>query len=218
MNRSKFTTIILLAASLAACAKQNGVTGDTGSTGPQGPAAPVVVQPTPTSAQLIIQTENAYRATIGQEPLVPGLACTLYTVPNTATQIVGATLTNIGTFTYAGAFDQENGNASAGLNILPVVLQPLYTSFFIVKCIGTLAATDNNWHLFTLSSDDGSNLYVDGLLINNDGSHAITTKSAPKFLKAGIHSFELDYFELNGSQALILNEDGVIAPAGNFFH
>lgn len=204
-----------------------GPTGQPGAVGPTGAAAtpyPVATPtptptPTPESAQQqLIDQQNLYRAAVGQEPLTPGLDCNLYTVPTTTTQIVGATLTSLGSFKYLGVFNQPGASTTAGFNVLPATLQPVVQTWFILKCTGVLAVTDNKWHVFDVNSDDGSNLYIDGLLINNDGQHAATDKSAVKFLSYGVHSFELDFFQATGSQELILNEDGTVMPSTGFFH
>ena len=168
--------------------------------------------------QQIVANENAYRASISQELLLPGLTCYLYTVPQTTTAIVGATLTSIGQWAFNGIFDQTNESTSNGLNILPTNLQGFYQNWYIVKCIGLLVVADDNWHSFDLTSDDGSNLYIDGLLINNDGLHGANKVMAAKFLKWGIHSFELDFLQANGNEALILNQDGQLMGNTGFYH
>lgn len=195
-----------------------------GPQGPKGDAGQALeVSPTPSSTfdvDQVINLENDYRQSVGQVPLVEGLTCTLYNVPNTTSQIVGATLTNMGSFTYKGDFNQPNVSASVGLNILPDALQPLYTQWFIVKCSGQFVSTENKYYEFDITSDDGSNLYLDGsLLINNDGQHGAQTKYGTKFLRRQIHSFELDYFEgPAGNEALILNMDNELLPKEKFYH
>ena len=64
--------------------------------------------PTLTAIQQLVADQNAYRNTTGQEQLQRGLDCTLYTVPQTATAIIGATLTNVGSFGFVGVFNQPN--------------------------------------------------------------------------------------------------------------
>jgi hypothetical protein len=192
--------------------------GPQGDPGPQGLPGTVVTPPALTEVQTLIAQENEYRLTVGQELLVSGLTCSLYTVPTSTTTIVGATLTGIGSFGYTGVFDQSNSNVSTGLNILPLGLQPTYQTWIILKCYGYLVVSDDNWHSFSLSSDDGSNLYVDGWIINNDGLHAIKTVNGSQFLKYGFHSFELDFLQGTGQQALILEEDGSIMQNSGFYH
>lgn len=215
--------LILLATigMLLGCANQDGPPA--GEYGQDPAVAPIVVPgPTPSESaeQTMVDKENTYRNSIGQQSLYPGLTCTLYTVPTTTTAIIGATLTAVGSFSYAGVFNQANIGSPLGINVLPAVLQPLYTQNYVIKCLGNLVLPDSGWHTFTLSSDDGSNLYIDGgaPLINNDGIHGVQTKSNSKLLKYGIHTIELDYYSYSGQQALVLNEDGALMGASGFFH
>jgi alpha-L-fucosidase len=61
---------------------------------------------------------------------------------------------------------------------------------------------------FTLNSDDGSKLLVDGeLLIDNDGLHGDQESSGKAALRKGLHRFRLDYFQATGSAALDLKID-----------
>ena len=199
-----------------ACGKQ-GATGPAGAQGPAGANAPT---PAPlTVVEQMVANYNAYRESNGQGPLTPGLSCSLYTVPTTTTQIVGATLTGVESFKYVGVFDQPNTPVTDGLNILPVPVQSVYQTWYVVKCSGFLFNVDDATHSFDLSSDDGSNLYVSGLLINNDGLHALQTKSAIKNMNnLQPYSFELDFLQGGGQQALILNEDGSVMGDEGFYH
>jgi hypothetical protein len=167
-------------------------------------------------AQLVAE-QNAYRESVGQEDLIPGLNCALYTVPQTTTQIIGATLTGVGNFEMEGAFNTMNQSVNVGMNFFPTSIQPIFTTWYVVKCTGNLVMAYSDWHGFALSSDDGSNLYVDGLLINNDGLHGIQTKTAVKFLEYGFHSFELDFLQGSGNEALILGMDNALLNSG-FYH
>lgn len=197
----------------------NGAQGTPGVAGPQGPAGtPAPLPPPPTSIQLLVNAENAYRDAVGQEPLTPGLACTLYTVPTTTTQIAGATLTNVGSFEYLGVFNQPNANVSAGLNVLPASIRSVFTSWYIVKCTGQMVVADDNWHSFVLTSDDGSLLSIGGALINNDGLHAAASVSAIKLMKHGLYSFELDFLQGAGLEQLNLNMDNAVLGAAHFYH
>lgn len=61
-------------------------------------------------------------------------------------------------------------------------------------------------YLFHLTSDDGSQLYVDGqLVIDNDGGHAATTKQQSIYLKRGWHTMRVPYFEAVDGAALFLD-------------
>lgn len=197
------------------CTGANGVNGLNGATGPAGPAAS---EPLTNDVTLVVDEANALRSAQGSESYVKGLSCSLYTVPTTTTQIVGATLTGVGSFGYLGTFNVANQSVSSGFNVLPLALQPVYQTWFIVKCSGVLINTDDAWHEFDVSSDDGSNLYVDGLLINNDGLHGVQSKANVKFLNRGVHSFELDFFQSSGSQALVVNEDSSLLDSTKLYH
>lgn len=215
--------LILILISLLAfsgCAK-DATQGPAGDAGPQGPPGQSAPQPASSSVQDVVDQENSYRESVGQYPLTQGLSCNLYTVPNTTTQIVGATLTSVASFTYDGNFNQPTAPVTNGFNVLPTGLQSYYQQWFILKCFGQIAIVNSDYYAFSITSDDGSNLYIDGVLIaNNDGLHGTQTKaSIPKILKRGIHSFELDFFQGGGSQALSLNaSDGSLVPASVFYH
>jgi len=180
------------------------------------------VTATESALQQVLDQENSYLESVGQHDLVPGLACSLYTVPTNTISIQGANAacseTNQASFPYVGAFNQPNTSVTAGLNVLPTALQPVFQTWFILKCSGYLINLDNNYHQFTLTSDDGSLLTVDGLLVNNDGLHATQTVSASKLLTKGAHWVELDFFQGGGQQSLILSEDGTVMDGSLFYH
>lgn len=207
-------SVVVFVAFVSACGKD-------GLVGPQGPQGPVGVTPTPaplTDIQDMVAQENDYRTEVGQSPLTAGLVCTLYTIPNTTTLYVGAVLTTIGSFTYTGVFNQANTNVSDGLNILPPGLKSVYQTWYAVKCTGSFVFADSAWHSFDISSDDGSLLKVDGAFLSNDGLHGLQTVSGSKLLKYGIHSFELDFFQGAGNEALIVNMDGSVLDNTHFYH
>jgi hypothetical protein len=61
---------------------------------------------------------------------------------------------------------------------------------------GYLNVAVTGTYSFTLNSDDGSALYIDsGLVVNNGGAHGPTIVSASASLTAGLHSFEVAFFE-----------------------
>ena len=58
-------------------------------------------------------------------------------------------------------------------------------------------------YTFTVSSNDGSKLYIaDQLVVDNDGNHGTTTIDGEIALKAGIHKLRLDYFQAGGGKVL----------------
>jgi alpha-L-fucosidase len=77
---------------------------------------------------------------------------------------------------------------------------------------------------FSLSSDDGSRLYIDGqLVVSNDGLHATLEKSGVIALGEGYHTFRTEYFNKTGGLSLeIFIQSSKMKkqplPAGMLFH
>lgn len=221
----KYAILCVMFSFLAGCgvALHSGQQGVPGVAGPEGPQAP----PAPTPAPVVddpvtdlVSAYNQYKTALGQAPVTNGLTCTLYTVPTTTIQIVGATgLVNIGTFLYTGNFNVSNTSTNLGLPILPLPIQSVYQNWFILKCTGMIAITQSGWVEFDTTSDDGANLFVDGaILVNNDGLHGAQSKSNVKFLQANMHTFEIDYFQANGNQALTVNMNSSLLKSSVLFH
>lgn len=62
---------------------------------------------------------------------------------------------------------------------------------------------------FFLDSDDGSKLYVDGkLIVDNDGIHPPTSKSAEKEITKGVHLITVDFFQGGGGAELDVEIEG----------
>ena len=79
-------------------------------------------------------------------------------------------------------------------------------------------------YTFSMTSDDGSIMYLDGTqIIDNNRWQAMREEdSAPISLTAGVHSFQIDYFERDGGHGLELRWASAaipkeIIPAANFF-
>ncbi len=69
-----------------------------------------------------------------------------------------------------------------------------------------------DFYLLFCTSDDGSKLYLGNtLLINNDGSHGMTEKSAQVALKPGLHKVRIEFFENGGACGLTA---GIMASKG----
>jgi hypothetical protein len=55
----------------------------------------------------------------------------------------------------------------------------------------------------SLTSDDGSILWIDGLVeIDNDGLHSTATKSAKLAFEYGLHPIKICHFDAGGGAAL----------------
>ena len=68
--------------------------------------------------------------------------------------------------------------------------------------------TAGSWTFFT-QSDEGSLLYVDGVLVvNNDFVHTSQERSGVVSLSAGSHALRVEYFELTGPAELIVRWQG----------
>jgi hypothetical protein len=197
--------------------------------GAQGPASAPgasATSTTPDTVQGIVNDYNAWRTSNGQETIDPGLTCNLYTVPQTTTGItatanggVAPVLTNVGVFTSSVPFNQPNASVTAGLNVLPPALATVYQTWFILKCTGYLVIATDSFHEFDVTSDDGSNLYVDGtLVVANDGLHGATDVTGQRHLQDTVHTFEIDYFQGGGNQSLIVNMDSALLPSENLYH
>lgn len=57
-------------------------------------------------------------------------------------------------------------------------------------------------HVFTLGSDDGSRLYIDGALVRDFwNDHAYTTTTVNQTLTAGVHTIVVEFYERGGQAA-----------------
>lgn len=74
---------------------------------------------------------------------------------------------------------------------------------------GQLEVAKSGEYLFTVYSDDGSQLFIrDKMLIDNDGKHDYEPKSGLIALDQGTHNFKLTYFNNNWGQGLTVFYEG----------
>ncbi|MFO0687249.1 MAG: NPCBM/NEW2 domain-containing protein [Myxococcota bacterium] len=67
----------------------------------------------------------------------------------------------------------------------------------------TLNVTSAGVYEFQLTSDEGSKLFVDGVLVvNNDGEHVAVTVTGSRNLTAGSHTLRVEYFDNTGTEFL----------------
>ncbi len=91
------------------------------------------------------------------------------------------------------------------------------------RLTGTITIpTAGSW-TFSLASDDGSVMRLDGsVLIDNDGVHSLQTRTGMRTLTAGAHAIDVRFFENTGSNALLLSWRGpndatsTLVPASAF--
>ncbi|MES1249273.1 MAG: PA14 domain-containing protein, partial [Chitinophaga rupis] len=107
----------------------------------------------------------------------------------------------------------------AGITTAPLSTSGTTTSFstgvtttttnFALQFNGWVNITTAGSYTFYTSSDDGSNLYLDGaLLVNNDGSHTSQERSASITLAVGYHQIQVNYFQLTSSRSLTVSYAG----------
>ena len=210
--------ILFLLFSLSGCGKNNSKEIQTVVQTLPAPEAPLPGEQDDINS--LVAEENSYRMAAGQALLSPGLTCTLHNLSATMPSAIPASLPSaVATFVYQGSFNQPDGPASAGLNILPSALKLTYVSWFLVQCSGQIVIIDNDYALFKLTSDDGSKLFLDGtLLVNNDGNHGAIMLQGSKLMRRGVHSFKLQYMQgPAGNQALILENALGVIPGNRFY-
>jgi len=124
-------------------------------------------------------------------------------------------------FLNKSGFNQPSVAGGQPNNILPTSIQSLFLNKnYKITCTGFIVIERDGHTGFSMASDDGSILSVDGTkLINNDGNHGIVTKSGSKSMRRGVKKFSIAYAQSgHGPFALILNMDGNIAPGALFYH
>ena len=79
--------------------------------------------------------------------------------------------------------------------------------WFAIDCSGRFWVQEPGKYNFSLMSDDGSKLYIDGkTLINNDGLRSVLERAGSVTLKRGVHRIRVSYFQGPGfGVALILD-------------
>ena len=89
---------------------------------------------------------------------------------------------------------------------------------------GALRVRDSGRYTLTLTSDDGSRLWLDGRpVVDHDGAHTMSAKSVALPLCEGLHDLKIEYFENTGDAGLEFSwtrPDGVKEQVSrrNLFH
>jgi beta-glucosidase len=86
---------------------------------------------------------------------------------------------------------------------------------------GHIAAPADGTYQFSITSDDGGRLFIDGqLVIDNWYSHGRSTAQGQTYLAAGEHTIRVDYFQLTGDSSVSLgwlppNQPSLLQRAAN---
>ncbi len=108
----------------------------------------------------------------------------------------------------AGSFTNPDADF---VNPTSYAWHPFGLQSFGAVLTGCIEVGSTDVHLFQLDSDDGSSLFIDNVqIIDNGGGHGPNTVPGAAFLTAGIHSFEVRFFEdFSGPSGvnLILDQD-----------
>jgi len=95
---------------------------------------------------------------------------------------------------------------------------------FAVRWTGFLRVEKAGSYTFWISSDDGSKVYLDNMVVvNNDGLHGMREKTGSKFLEAGEHFIKLECFERGGGAGMLfkfkgLDTEGAWSTGGDHIH
>ena len=88
---------------------------------------------------------------------------------------------------------------------------------FAFQFTGYLSVPVNGLYTFYTSSDDGSNLFInDAKIVDNDGLHGMQERSGTVQLTAGLHKYEINFFEKAGGEQLVVNYEGPGIPKQPF--
>lgn len=232
-----YLLIIIALIGLAGCGK--GPAGLDGTAGVQGPGATVVPE---SNAQQLVDAENLYREGLGQAALTLGLSCTVQLSGNAPAPVnapgqwlssaspgynaaQGLVTALAGSTSYAyllqTSFNQVDSAGNVANALIPKAIQTLFINQnYKINCAGQIVVIDSDYYGFDLNSDDGSILTIDGaVVIYNDGNHSMTDKAGTKFLRAGVHTFNLAYAQSGGGNfGLILQANGSVVPSTAFYH
>ncbi|MGD9723180.1 MAG: PVC-type heme-binding CxxCH protein [Pirellulales bacterium] len=95
---------------------------------------------------------------------------------------------------------------------------------FCVRWQGAIRCPLDTTYTFSLDSDDGSQLFIDGRrVVDNGGSHALREREDTVHLRAGLHELRLDFVQEEGEAACRLSwsfegRAKEIVPAEALFH
>merc|ERR1719305_473596 len=84
-----------------------------------------------------------------------------------------------------------------------------FRDHFVARFSTRLAISRNGWYTFFTTSDDGSKLWVNNRqVVNNDGLHAMRTRSGRMYLRKGFANVKVIMFEHGGHAGLVVDWQG----------
>lgn len=137
----------------------------------------------------------------------PGLSCRVYDLrgENVTSLPDFSQRSPVETLRVESLYNLSSNNASPYNTFVGTSLET-WTEEVGMVCEGDLVISNAGNYSLYLSSDDGSRLYVNGVLaITNDGSHSIVKKGSTVGLAKGTVRLRVEYFNNLGDKALILS-------------
>lgn len=235
MKKFMMFGLMVAALGLTACAPQKGDRGDAGAPGADAPVpAPAPVDELQDQIDALVQDENDYRLGLGQTMLSEGLSCSVQKVNSgqclsssstaqgcNSGNVINTSGNTTYTYLYKGWFNQLNSGGSDVNTLLPASLRSLFVGQnFVIRCSGQVVVLETGWYDFSVESDDGSILTVDGAqVVNNDNNHGMTIRTGSKFLRRGVKSFSLVYAQTGGGNfGLVLQANGSLIDPRFYQH
>ena len=125
-------------------------------------------------------------------PITNGLVGKVYLLPDTTSMLPDFdTLHALKTEIYTKSLNIPDRDWSEGFPGLRDRFE-----YFGIQYKGNFKVLKESSYNFRLVSDDGSKLYIDdSLVVDNDGVHGDNAQSDSIYLKQGMHTIRLDYFQ-----------------------
>lgn len=150
----------------------------------------------------------------GSHPFVPdghgNVVCSVF-------DISGYNFTALPDFDTLDEINHENDMFWPSINVVPSTSADKFEPFigsefdnlktnFGVRCGSRIVIPQTGDYTFTLESEDGSQLFIDGIaVVDNDGIHGDQSRSGTVHLTAGNHKFRAIYFVTTNGKGLKLS-------------
>ncbi|MFY7886158.1 MAG: LamG-like jellyroll fold domain-containing protein, partial [Dolichospermum sp.] len=169
----------------------SGTSGTIAVTTPSGTAASVsnfTVNPAPTNVNITGAATACGSVQLQASSTLPGLNFNYYS---------GYTYTSLSFIN--GLSPTSTGNATK----CDINATSRSSDYFAYKFYGKISIPTSGTYTFYTTSDDGSNLLIDGsVVVNNDFLQPPTERNGSVYLTAGLHDFEVNFYEYGGGEYL----------------